>query len=174
MVFAPSSLILTNYYLPLSGALCDYRMAKYKNIKSVIHNWADSFLSIENYSDQSYFSQVLFEVANKYAAKKIVINILTSDISPRKIITPNVSEFTKYCPWSFAKLLASQNVEPSMVSSARLEIVYDFDAPIGDTTGYSFSNPESAPLAIKYQATAIAIDNRGVEHSAIVKEWWRS
>ena len=61
-----------------------------------------------------------------------------------------------------------------MVSSARLEIVYDFDAPIGDTTGYSFSNPESAPLAIKYQATAIAIDNRGVEHSAIVKEWWRS
>ena len=149
-------------------------MAKYKNIKSVIHNWADSFLSIENYSGQSYFSQVLFEVANKCDAKKVIINILTSDISPRKIITPNVSEFTKYCPWSFAKLLASQNVDPSMISSARLEVEFDFDAPIGDTTGYSFSNPESAPQAIKYQATAIAIDNRGIEHSANVKEWWRS
>ena len=165
---------MANYYQPLIGALCDYRMAKYKNIKSVIHNWTDSFLSIENYSEQSYFSQVLFEAASKCTAKKVVINILTSDISPKNVLTPSVSEFTKYCPWSFAKLLASQNVEPSMVSSARLEVEYDFDAPLGDTTGYSFSNPESAPQAIKYRATAIAIDNRGVEHSANVKEWWRS
>ena len=149
-------------------------MAKYKNIKSVIHNWADSFLSIENYSEQSYFSQVLFEAANKSSAKKVVINILTSDVSPKNVLTPSVSEFTKYCPWSFAKLLASQNVELSMVASARLEVEYDFDAPMGDAMGYSFSNPESAPQAIKYQATAIAIDNRGVEHSVSIKEWWRS
>jgi hypothetical protein len=149
-------------------------MAKYKNLKSAIHNWADSFLSIQNINSKNkYLPKVLCDAAKSNKTNKVVLNLLTTSLSPQRVSNPDLITFTQHCPWSFAKLLISQNIELSMVSSARLEVVYDFEAELGSTEQYLFSTPESAPIPVKYSATVIAIDDRGIQHSAVVREWWR-
>jgi hypothetical protein len=49
-------------------------MAKYKNIKSAIHNWAHSFLSIENYDEKGYFLKELYEAVKSENAEEITLN----------------------------------------------------------------------------------------------------
>jgi len=50
LVFAPSSLILTNYYLPLSGALCVNSM-DHNEVKNILKNWLNGSLDSHEWDD---------------------------------------------------------------------------------------------------------------------------
>ena len=148
-------------------------MAKYKNIKSAIHNWADSFLSIENYDEKGYFIKELYEAAKSENIEEITINVLSEQITPNSIKTERIKLFLIGCGESLKKQLQSQNVEPEMVTEATLKLNYNFSAPLAELIGFSFRDPWKAPEAATYTAEIIAKDNRGKEHHAELQEWWR-
>ena len=148
-------------------------MAKYKNIQSAIHNWAHSFLSIENYDENGYFVKELYETAKTENAEDITLDVLSEKISPDDVLTDRVTSFLKRCRESFNNQLQSQNVEPQMISSAILKIRYDFSAPLTNAVGFSFRDPWKAPEAAIYTTEIIAVDDRGVKHHAVLPEWWR-
>jgi len=148
-------------------------MAKYKNIKSAIHNWADSFLSIENYDEKGYFVKELYAAAKSENVEKITLNVLSEKITPNNINTDRVKSFLKRCRESFINQLQSQNVQPEMITEATLTLQYDFSAPLANLVGFSFRDPWKAPAAAIYTTEITALDNRGVEHHATLQEWWR-
>ena len=149
-------------------------MAQYKRIKGAIHNWAHSFMSIENYIDGEYFVGVLSNAAEDNSEPRIVINILNGKVSPSGVLNEKVSSFVGGAAWDFAKHVSKENVEPQMIVWARLEITYNFEAGDGAADGFSFSDPSSAPKATHYGVKILAMDDRGVEHTAELNEWWRS
>mgnify|MGYP003389172675 CR=1 FL=1 len=149
-------------------------MAQYKRISGAIHNWAHSFMSIENYIDGEYFVGVLSDSAQRNSVKKVVINILDGSVSPKNILTEKVSSFISGAAWDFAKHIGKENVEPKMIQWARLVVIYNFDAGEGNTAGYSFSDPSSSPKAMHYDVKVLAMDDRGIEHIAELNEWWRN
>ncbi|MGF2686898.1 hypothetical protein ACQUWM_10390 [Marinobacter sp. DUT-3] len=149
-------------------------MAQYKQIESACHNWAHSFLSLENFDEHGYFAESLYQSSKAQNQSKVVINLLTGEVSPGHIKNSRLAAFTKHIPWQFGKQLRSQNVELAMVRSARLEIRYDLQAGSVDYQGYVFRDPGSAPVAVPYCAEVYLIDDRGKQHAAKVKEWWRS
>ena len=148
-------------------------MAKYKNIKSAIHNWANSFLSIDNYDNKGYFVKELYEAAKNNNTEEIIINILSEDISPNNVKTERIKSFLKGSCGSFNKLLESQNVEPEMLTEVILKLNYNFSAPLAELVGFSFRDPWKAPEAATYTSEIIAKDNRGKKYHAMLQEWWR-
>jgi hypothetical protein len=148
-------------------------MAKYKNIQSAIHNWTHSFLSIENYDEEGYFVKELYEAAKSDNAEKVTLDILSEKVSPDGVLTDRVGAFLGHCRESFISQLQSQNVEPQMLSSAILRVEYDFSVPLENTVGFSFRDPWKAPEAATYSTEIIAVDDRGIEHHAVLQEWWR-
>jgi hypothetical protein len=112
-------------------------MAKYKNIKSAIHNWAYSFLSIENYDEKGYFLKELYESAKSENAEEITLNVLSEQITPNNVNTDRVKSFLKRCRESFINQLQGQNVKPEMISEATLTLNYDFSAPLVNLVEFS-------------------------------------
>ena len=148
-------------------------MAKYKNIGSAIHNWAHSFLSIENFNEQGeYFIGILCESALSNKQAQIEIDVLEEKIAPSNMSSSKVNVFLNRCRESFNRQLQSQNIEPGMVSSAVLKLSYNFTAPTPEVTGISFRDPWKAPKAVRYSASICAKDDRGKTHQAKVEEWW--
>jgi hypothetical protein len=147
-------------------------MAKYKNIGSAIHNWAHSFMSIENYDEHGYFVAELYNAAKMANTENVEINCLTGEISPCSVTNKRVSSFLAQTPNRLFTLLASQNVKDSMIVSLKLTVQYDFSASFAELEGIYFTYPEKAPPAAKYKTKIVAIDNRNKEYSAEVKEWW--
>lgn len=148
-------------------------MAKYKNIDSALHNWAHSYLSIENYDEKGYFIEELYEAAKSTNEANITIDVLCGSLSPSAVVNDRVESFLRRCSESFIRQLQSQNVDPHMISSAALQLHFDFSAPLANTIGISFRDPWKAPKTAAYTAKVAAVDDRGKEHSAKMKEWWR-
>jgi hypothetical protein len=148
-------------------------MGKYKNIKSAIHNWAHSFMSIENFNDHGYFVKALYTAAKAADAQQIEIDVIGETISPKAMNTLEILPYIKGCSANFFSLLSSQNVTEEMLHSSKLLVTYDFDATLKKPPGYHFKSPWKAPEAATYSTKVVAIDNRGIEHTAEVPEWWR-
>ena len=148
-------------------------MAKYKNIESAIHNWAHSFLSIENYDEKGYFVKELYWAAKSENAEEVTLDVMSGKISPNGVLTDKINSFLLRCRESFINQLQSQNVEPQMISSAVLKLNYDFSDPLAKLVGFSFRDPWKAPEAATYSTEIIVVDDRGVEHHAKLQEWWR-
>lgn len=148
-------------------------MAKYKNIKSAIHNWAHSFLSIENYDEKGYFVKELYDVAKSKGIVEITLGILSKELTPNALVTKRIESFLRRCHASFIVQIQSQNIEQDMNSSAVLKFNYDFSAPLTELVGFSFRDPWKAPEAATYSTEIIAVDDRSVGHQATLEEWWR-
>ena len=148
-------------------------MAKYKNIKSAVRNWADSFLSIENYDEKGYFVKELYEAAKSVNTEELSINVLSEEIAPNSIMTERVKAFLIGCSESLKRILLSQNVDPEMLTEVTVKLNYDFSSPLAELVGFSFRDPWRAPGAASYTVKITAKNNRGNEHNAELQEWWR-
>ncbi len=153
-------------------------MEKYKHLKGVAHNWAHSFLSIENYNEHGYFIGLLHDSAKINDVSKIVINLLNSDLSPKSIVTKELSQFIKHIPWEFSRFLLNQGCNSNMVQNARLEIKFqlnDSNQNLPDISNiFIFTDQLKAPTQSIYTAKAFILDNKGKEHTAIIEEWWKN
>ena len=86
-------------------------MAKYKNIESAIHNWAHSFLSIENYDEKGYFVKELYGAAKSENAEEVTLDVMSGKLSPNGVLTDRVESFLLRSRERFINQLQSQNVE---------------------------------------------------------------
>ena len=145
-------------------------MAKYKNIKSVAHNIGHSFLSDMNMlgSGSGYVlvPEEIYWVAKSANEQKVRIDLMTGEVEPQSVATPNVTESAAIYARRLPELLLSQSVEPSMVRSAFLELEFDFARP-----GVSRSYP-SLELP-NVTCTVTLDDDRGISHEAHPTNWCR-
>lgn len=143
-------------------------MAQYKVLKSVAHNVAHSYLSLMNYRGGDYVVCQLFRAAKAAAQPHVRIDVLKCELSPSSILTPSLLESVKSCRDWFPRLLQSEGTALDMVSQATIDLEFDFES----SDRYEQAKPGSHQEY--YKCRSIIIDDRGVEHEALVPEWWRA
>ena len=102
---------------------------KYKNIKSVAHRVGHSFLSDTNARvERSYWRivpEALFGAAARIQAPEVEIDFLQRTVRPAELADEDVQAAVAHSAEWLPKLLASQNVEPAAIASARLTLTFD-------------------------------------------------
>ena len=145
-------------------------MAKYKNIKSVAHNIGYSFLSDMNMlrSGRAFVlvPEEIYWVAKAANEPRVRIDLITGEVEPSAIATPNVTESAGNYARRLPELLARQSVEPQMVRSAFLELEFDFANP-----GVSRNEPSLELPNVRCKV--VFDDDRGISHEAHPKNWCR-
>ena len=137
---------------------------KYKNIKSVLHNFGDSFTSDSNV--------VAGDVALGYLARRAIrmkrhefhFDILRGTSVPVELASPPIdASVTAYTAW-LPKLLESQNVHRSVLSSASLLLTFDLTR-VSTSIGF----PDSSEMPV--DCIVSAADDRGKEHVVMFRRW---
>ncbi|WP_129128287.1 hypothetical protein [Geomonas oryzae] len=121
---------------------------KYKNIKSLSHNFTHSFVSWENRVDDCVVIEYLKEVARSLSDERLVITWIPSKSSseygfPQSVIT----SIERYLEW-LPELAVSHDIELACISELRTEI-------------YRKQNHQ---LPVE----SVAIDDRGQEYRSSV------
>lgn len=140
-------------------------MAKYKTLKSVVHNFGHSFISLMNFYRNDY---VLGHIQNqmlKTKIQKLEIDILNKKVTPQELLTlPIIESIENYINW-FPKLVQDSKSEIGLIQCARLTI--EFDLSKSRACSYSSENLEN-PFVCTSQIT----DIRGKEYRYEFKDWW--
>jgi hypothetical protein len=138
-------------------------MPKYKNIKSVAHNIGHSFLSDMNMlrSGKAFVlvPEEIYSLAKAANEAVVEIDLMTGEVRPAAIASPNVLESAEIYSRKLPELLESQSVEPQMVRNALLELRFDFAHP-----HQSRSYPEVELPNVS--CTVSLDDDRGITHQA--------
>ena len=144
-------------------------MAKYKNIKSVAHNLAYSFLSDMNLAGSgralTTVPEQLYQGAKAQGTPAVTIDFLNETVEPAALGSKAVKDSLKNYHAALRRLLASQNVNRGMVAEAKLLLEFDFTSP-------RQSRYEPAREIPALRATATSVDDRGTVHTVPVDKWW--
>jgi hypothetical protein len=152
-------------------------MSRYRVLKSVAHNWAHSLLSDWPLVGDSILIQHLLEAARTNGVPTLLIDPLNEIILPEKVITPALRKSLHGMAAYFQSILTSQGCSLDMVEQVQLELSFDLerknpsykDVQPGVYYGPGIRMPE-APV---YSARVVLVDNKGREHHAVVREFWR-
>jgi hypothetical protein len=105
---------------------------KYKNIKSVAHNFGHSFLSDMNlagtWPDIVMVPDVIYRTARALGEPLVHIDFFHATVEPAAVATDIVQQAVRDYARGLPKLLESQSVLPAMVRGAELTLRFDFDA----------------------------------------------
>ena len=165
---------------PLSqtvGRLLRNDMARFRVLKSVGHNWANSLLSNCNFVGDTIVVQLLLELARKSGENIIIINPLNGTIIPEKNNSPEINEVLGNLPSQFEKALESQDCSINMVSDVQLHINFDIERinpKYSDISKVWYSDKYRMPEASTYKAWVRVIDTRGREYTSELREFWRN
>jgi hypothetical protein len=108
----------------------------------------------------------IYWVAKSANQPRVRIDLITGEVEPPALATPNVTESAAIIARKLPELLASQSVEPQMVRSAFLELEFDFANP-----GVSRSEPSLELPNVR--CTVVLDDDRGISYEAHPKNWCR-
>jgi hypothetical protein len=96
---------------------------KYKNIKSMLHNFAHSFVSLMNYYDDTYIIDILPKIIKKSENKEVKIYFPSGKIDPplhthkkKRIIEKSIAYYKDWLP----KHAQSHNVELERLSDIHI------------------------------------------------------
>ncbi len=117
---------------------------KYKNIKSAIHNFGHSFVSLMNYVDEEYVIEEIGRIHKQ--GYDIEINWLTREFKPVQFQSVRIKKSIGYWADSLKKHISSHNVDLENLFS--LSLIW----PANQS---------------KYM---LAIDNKGTEHKIHINE----
>jgi len=144
-------------------------MAKYKNIKSVAHNPAYSFLSDMNVVGTgkalTMVPEALYQTAKARQMRVVTVDFLREAVEPPSISSRSLKESLRGYRTFVARLLAAQNVKCEMVAEAKPTLEFDFAAR--RTSRYDVGR-EIPSLG----AVASFVDDRGTVHAVPVDKWW--
>ena len=141
-------------------------MAKYKVLASVAHNLGHSYLSLMNYVSDDYIVEHLFRRARETGETRVRIDVLEGTIEPPAFQTPVLVDSVARERAAFGRLVQTGGAALDMVSTARMEIVFDIAA--------TRPSPTVPGLELAaYRCTVEIVDDRGKHHVAEVPEWWR-
>jgi len=140
-------------------------MARYKALKSVAHNFGQSFVSLVNYTNNDYFMNYLLRNVRNTTVCRLEINILESNASPEILLTHEVRETVKmYCKW-FAQFVRDCGASIDFISNASM--VVEFNLTISRPCSFN-----AAIIETPFVCETIIEDNRGKKYSYTHKGWW--
>lgn len=139
-------------------------MAKYKTLKSVVHNIRNSFISLLNcYKDDYIFGEILKQMLLKNI-NKIEIDLLRSEAKPRELITePIQKSIESYSRW-LPRLVQEAESDIKLVKEAKL--VIEFDLAKNRVCPYAPEHIENP-----YRSVSSIIDDRGKEYISEFTGW---
>ncbi len=153
-------------------------MGKHSVLKSVAHNWADSFLSDWNFVGDTIMIQHLLEAARAHGEPTLLLDPLLAKVKPETCGTIPVMQGLVQEATRFEDILIKQGCSMNMVSKVELEITFDLAPPCpsyADVHPGVYYAPEfRMPEAPNYLVRVRLIDDRGREHQAFVREFWRN
>ncbi len=107
-------------------------MPKYKNIKSVAHNFGYSFLSDVNlggtWPDIVMVPDVIYRAARASGEPLVHIDFFRGTVEPPAVASDIVLQAVGDYARGLPGLLESQSVLPAMVKKAELTLRFDFDS----------------------------------------------
>jgi hypothetical protein len=133
---------------------------KYKQIKSVAHNFADSFVSSMNWADDDYVTGHLARAAVAAGEPELRVDLLTGDAEPSALLTaPVKASLESRVPW-LDGLLRSHGAEIDAVREATMRMRFDLSRT---------SVPGLAPTAVPFECEVRITDDRGIVHTGTVR-----
>jgi hypothetical protein len=121
---------------------------KYKNIRSMAHNWSHSFMSYMNYVDEAVVCEELYALARQRRGERIVVSWVPQDPAAEATLPARTQKSLGFYRGGLEKHMLSHNVDPSAVRQFRTEIWVD--------------------SSHRMNVRAVAIDDRGKGHEAYV------
>lgn len=121
---------------------------KYKNIKSVLHNFGHSFFSLMNFVDDEYIIDIVGKILQEIDTHELRIYFPEGRLSPDFAYPKKLKKSIKYWTDALPKQASSQNVDINKVSDIQLVA-------------------RLTRLGIQYHAEAK--DDRGNEYSILIK-----
>jgi hypothetical protein len=101
-------------------------MARYKTLRSAIHNHAHSFLSMMNWADGNYFVDVLARTARGAQVREVEIDWLSGHVTPGTVAIPTVrSAVAHYQAW-LRSHFESMSTSPDLLRSLVMRLRLDF------------------------------------------------
>lgn len=88
---------------------------KYKNIKSMLHNFAHSFTSLMNYVDDEHVVDILAETVRMLPSHKITIHFPEGQIEPEGRYHPSLTKSIELWANWLPSLIQSHNLEAGVV-----------------------------------------------------------
>jgi hypothetical protein len=141
---------------------------KYKNIKSVAHNFGHSFLSDVNlggtWPDIVMVPDVIYQAARASGQPLVRIDFFRGSVEPSAVATDIVLEAVGHYARGLPKLLESQFVLPAMVTGAELTLRFNFD---GSRPARDFPGREVPAVECVVRLT----DDRGIVHEGRPAHW---
>ncbi len=150
-----------------SAGLLSCQRMKYRTIKSVAHNFADSFASTLNYVDEDYVLSYLARRARDTGKDQLVVDLITGVASPVELACAPVADaINRRVEW-FPKLLQQEGVERGAVRHALMTVRMDIAHCSEPKPYYNYRTAE-LPIVVAVRIT----DNRGIEHAGKVEKLW--
>jgi hypothetical protein len=98
----------------------------YRHIRSLIHNWSHSFVSLMNYVDGGYVIDDLGALLARDEVDEITVNPLKRSVSPSAAQTQRILKSLDYWSDALSSQMAAQNVQPHELASFELRISRPF------------------------------------------------
>lgn len=140
-------------------------MPSRKKLKSVAHNFGDSFLSLLNFVETDYLMGLLLAEMRKTGYQTLRIDILAKQSEPEALVTTQIlKSIENYTDW-FPKLVEKTGSSMGFVKSAIMTIEFDLTTtrPYPHDTRY-IENP--------FVCTVVITDDHGKDHLSEQKGWW--
>ena len=140
-------------------------MTSHKPLKSVVHNFGHSFISLMNYSGHDYFLGHLLKQARITHLNRLEVDILNNKSNPQKLLTKTIADSIENWNSRFPYLVNSSGSTMDFVKEAKMTIEFDLEK----TRPYPnnqriIENPFYCEVKI--------VDNRGKEYKYKHEGWW--
>lgn len=140
-------------------------MPSYKVLKSVAHNFGDSFTSVMNYVDEDYAMGHILQLARLTGRDTLTIDFVKRESGPPELISKPISGVVaRYTDW-FWDLVQRQGSDHSFIQTATLTLRYDIGIRRSlDRAPDIFESPYVCDVRIT--------DIRGKNYEAHFDGWW--
>ena len=140
---------------------------KYKNLKSVAHNFGHSFTSDMNWVGDDYLMNHLARSAIRSGVPEFRADLLSGDVEPDAVLLPQFAESVMIRRGVLARLLESQSADPSRIPSAKMRLSLE--------VARRSAHPSQPDIwEFPFECVVELTDDRGVTHRGEVRDWWRA
>jgi hypothetical protein len=137
---------------------------KYQRFGSAAHNFARSFASTLNWSEDDYVMSWLSRAALSSGASELNADLLTGDAAPPELVDSHVSVSIRARIAYLPRHLEAEGVSIDSVEQAQLRLRFDLDGVVRD--------PVSRVIRIPFVAEVRIRDDRGIEHVGSYQDTW--
>jgi hypothetical protein len=139
---------------------------KYKNLKSVAHNFGHSFTSDLNWAAGDHVMSHLARAAIVTGRTELEADVRRGSAGPAELLPPPVRESLGHQSRKLDMLLASQRADPARVLGARLRVRLE-------VARRSTHPSQPSVCEIPFECVVELTDDRGVVHRGVHSDYWR-